>query len=230
MAIDFVCVGCHRKCRARDDQDGQLVPCPGCGRAARVLRGSGTTSSPQTPGPRTWGKWTNRIAGVTVALFGLIVAFEIGRFSVAEQGGLAAVGAPMPAPVVAGMNASKLWPEQQAVLEYITKYANDPSSVEAIEWWPPMESVHLSSIAIDGTSYDTGVYLIYRTRNDLGAMVVMRSIFCLKDLKVMSVEKVAYGYDLARLYVTEPPLAPFSESLKDLVDQPVGKLKHPVRP
>lgn len=69
---------------------------------------------------------------------------------------------------------------RQVVLEYCKKYANDPSSVEVVEWGDPVSC--RGDYA--GHQCDTAIYVVVRARNKLGALTVEPTLFFLSDEEI----------------------------------------------
>jgi hypothetical protein len=61
---------------------------------------------------------------------------------------------------------------QKIVMEYLKRYANDPESVQIIDWLHPVRAKGPNGLALCTSNeyYDTAIGLTLRARNELGAL------------------------------------------------------------
>lgn len=167
--------------------------------------------------------------------------FLLGRWSapapaIRPAGPAAAVAAQAPPPVVAAPpeveqdpTDRSSWPPQLVTAEkFLRKYANDPKSLEIVEWKEP--------VRYDGRQEnppkDATMLVTIRERNNLGAMIVGSVLVYFDGGKVIHLttqsDMTIFNYEVAQAY-RQQVANPLGQALGDLANPPPGRRATPKR-
>ncbi|MBX6313091.1 MAG: hypothetical protein IRY99_09290 [Isosphaeraceae bacterium] len=223
---------CGRRFRFSDQMLGQTIACPSC-RATLVIPVVRPDSGPSGPAKTVFGRagwprparWTSplslaakrrvlpAIGATAIVVVVLAVGYHVaGPDRPADRLSQAVRTAAEHAAAVVG--ADQDGDVRRIVRDYEARYANDPASVQFIEWRPavPIDS------SPSGVACDTAIAATVRA-NVLGHPVVHVNIYYIRNKKVVQkselvLQSTNLAFELNRLYGDPLPPDPVAEQLK----------------
>ena len=129
--------------------------------------------------------------------------------------------------------ADNLGPLQRKAIGHYAKFANDPKSVEVVEWRPVVECDR----NLHGDRCDSAVYAVVRPRDGFGALTVSEVLFYFLDGEVIRVDdSLSHGlpspfaYQVNLVYDLPIPENPVVKNLEDMRELPPKAPDRPLPP